>query len=101
MLQVGVKLNDRPYFDERAIMALNERLNEWRRQWDGFFARTHHTPLLCTYEELVRDYVGTIRRVLVALDSSFQYAEMPSKPHFAQQSDDVTEEWLGRLRSRR
>jgi trehalose 2-sulfotransferase len=65
--------------------------------WRKFFAEHEISPLELTYEELVQDLEGTVRRVLGFLGISAEAIEVPP-PTLRRQADHLSREWEVRYR---
>lgn len=81
---------------------IRQRVAEIQRQesgWDDFFAARGVEPLEISYEELVADREGTVRRVLAYFDvPGADHREIPP-PDIERQADDVSERWIARYRA--
>ena len=80
-----------PDFDE--VRRLEATLHRHEEAWDAYFEELGENPLLITYEELVRSYLPTVRRVLKyggVWDPGLQI----ERPRLGRQSDSTTERWL-------
>jgi trehalose 2-sulfotransferase len=64
--------------------------------WEEYFTHTGITPLTVVYEDLVRNYESTVRRLLddLEIDLPSGYVFPPPRPH--KQADAVSEEWVER-----
>jgi LPS sulfotransferase NodH len=72
------------------------QMRQWDAKWGRYFEAHRVDPLVLSYEELVSDTEGALRRVIallgLELPSDFQLP--PSQ--FRRQSDAITEKWLAR-----
>ncbi|WP_407538947.1 Stf0 family sulfotransferase [Deinococcus radiomollis] len=66
---------------------------------EDFFAAADAVPLTVVYEDFIRDYAGTVARVLDHLGLE-RPATLPP-PAFGQMADALSEEWAQRFRSER
>lgn len=86
-------------YDFAALLASHTEILEEEHGWDELFTRERLTPFALTYEELARDYPGTIVRTLrfIGVDppSSFELPE----PALRKQSDASSAEWAARYLS--
>lgn len=89
--------------DVDRVAALERRLEQDDAAWRELFARASLPVIPSTYEDLVSDYAGTLRRVVRAVGGPADVAI--SAPPLARQSDRTTDRWraeyLRRARSRR
>ncbi|MBJ7610656.1 MAG: sulfotransferase [Candidatus Dormibacteraeota bacterium] len=82
-----------PDFDE--VELLLDLLTEQERAWRRFFAAHAICPLEVVYEDLARDYVPTIRRVLEHLGVDAAGAVIPP-PALRRQADDMSGRWAAK-----
>jgi LPS sulfotransferase NodH len=86
-----------PEFDFDEIAAFI-RLGEIEdASWRQFFQEHNILPLELTYEELIRDIDGTVRRVLGFLGIPTEDVKVPP-PTLRKQADDLSREWEERYR---
>lgn len=66
--------------------------------WEEYFTHTGITPFTVVYEDLVRNYESTVRRLLddLEIDLPSEYVFPPPRLH--KQADAVSEEWVERYR---
>jgi LPS sulfotransferase NodH len=85
-----------PEFDPKAIARLERTFTSRDSDWQAFFARIGVTPYVLVYEDLARDYRGTIARVLdwLAVPGAADVNIPP--PRLKRQSDGRNEDWLAR-----
>lgn len=81
-------------YDAGAIEAALERIADENASWDRYLAGTGTEPLRLTFEELVGDLDGTVRRILSAIGA--EAAEIPA-PQTQKQSDASSREWIDRF----
>ena len=90
-----------PQFDPELI---EQSLREAERQekiWYTFFQRIGITPFRVEYEELCRDYEGTIRRVLDFLKISLPRGAQIMPPVTVRQADEISRIWEERFLTER
>jgi LPS sulfotransferase NodH len=90
-----------PQFDPELI---EQSLREAERQekiWHTFFQRIGIAPLQVEYEELCRDYEGTIRRVLDFLKISLPRGAQIGPPVTVRQADEISRIWEERFLTER
>lgn len=78
------------------------RLAEIERQeagWDAFFADRGVEPLQLTYEELVADVPGVVRRILGYLGVPGALSARVAAPDLTRQADEVNARWIERYRA--
>jgi LPS sulfotransferase NodH/GT2 family glycosyltransferase len=77
--------------DPAIVDGLRRRLDREEREWRDFF-RTAELPLLqTTYEQLTRDYEGTIRAIVEEVSGS--PASPPARPVLERQADELNDRW--------
>ncbi|KYG31783.1 Stf0 family sulfotransferase [Alkalihalobacillus trypoxylicola] len=64
---------------------------------EEFFTEAKVVPLTIVYEDFIRDYEGTVLKVLKFLNLPTQNIDI-SPPYFEQIADDVSEQWVQRYR---
>lgn len=64
--------------------------------WEEYFTNAGITPLTVIYEDLVRNYDSTVRRLLDDLDIEFSREFVFPPPRLHRQADVVSEEWVQR-----
>lgn len=83
------------HFDYESIADCITWLKRQEKGWERFFKTNGISPLRIEYEELIRDYRGTVVRI-------FEYLGIPLpvrlelKTDMIKQSDALSEEWLRR-----
>ena len=90
-----------PQFDAQLI---EQSLREAERQeniWYTFFQRIGITPFRVDYEELCRDYGGTIRGVLDFLKISLPRDAQIGPPETIRQADEISRVWEDRFLTER
>jgi len=86
-------------FDPNRIEFCLESASIQERIWSEFFARNNVEPLRLTYEELCRDYKGTMKAVLEFLHIRLPRKMVMSDPTTVRQTDAITAEWEERYRA--
>ena len=66
--------------------------------WEEFFTQAGVTPITVVYEDLIRNYESTVRRLLDDLEISLPSGYAFPAPRVHKQADAVSEEWVGRYR---
>lgn len=84
-----------PEFDPKAVARLERIFANRDSDWQAFFTRNGVTPFVIVYEDLARDYQGTIASVLDWLGLPGSAASIPP-PRLKRQSDERNEDWLAR-----
>lgn len=84
-----------PAYDRAAIAASIAETIAHEAEWRNWFAREAITPVELTYEELSADPIGTIRRLLIALDRDPSAADRV-EPRTAKLADATSAEWAER-----
>jgi LPS sulfotransferase NodH len=90
-----------PQFDAELI---EQSLREAQRQeniWYSFFQRTGVDPFQVEYEELCRDYEGTVRAVLEFLKISLPRGSRIGPPVTIRQADEISRIWEQRFLTER
>lgn len=64
--------------------------------WEEYFTRAGITPFTVVYEDLVRRYEPTVRRLLDDLEIELPRAYAFPSPRVHKQANDVSEEWVAR-----
>lgn len=83
----------------RQIERLALEIDRQEACWDEYFAGAGRTPLCLTYEQLVGDFEGTIRRVLAHLEVSGAAEARVAEPALRSQTDSVNADWIERYRA--
>ena len=83
------KPRNEPVYDFDRIAQRVAAAQQTQAHWHNFFAVLGVTPLALTYEELTRDYMGTVGRVLRAMGSD----ATPVMPRMQRQSDRRSEDY--------
>lgn len=85
-----------PTFNSHLINAQLQWIVHEEALWARFFSDANITPYTVVYEDFLRDYEGTARRVLqylgVPLPAVFQFPP----PRLQKQADELTESWVER-----
>ncbi|MBV9804316.1 MAG: sulfotransferase [Solirubrobacterales bacterium] len=66
--------------------------------WEEYFTQAGITPITVVYEDLVRNYESTVRRLLEDLAISLRSDYAFPAPRLHKQADAVSEDWVGRYR---
>lgn len=88
----GVRLR----FSFAAIDHLKLRIDEHNAAWQRFFRGCGAEPVEVVYEDLVRDYEGTIVRVVREVGIPAPGGVMVRRPRMRRQSDGLSEDWVRR-----
>jgi trehalose 2-sulfotransferase len=83
-------------YDEAAILDELSRNATYRGRWQMFFARNGITPLWLTYEDVVADLPGTVRRVASLLDVELA-DPLPKLDVIDRQADSISDDWRARF----
>lgn len=83
----------------RQIERLALEIDRQEACWDEYFARAGRAPLCLTYEQLVADHEGTIRRVLAYLEVPGAAEARVASPALRSQADAVNADWIARYRA--
>jgi LPS sulfotransferase NodH len=100
-VQEGKAASREPQFDAALI---EQSLKEAERQekiWYTFFQRIGIDPFQVEYEELCRDYEGTIRGVLDFLKISLPRGAQIGPPVTVRQADEISQIWEKRFLTER
>ncbi|HZS18142.1 MAG TPA: Stf0 family sulfotransferase [Candidatus Udaeobacter sp.] len=100
-VQEGKTASRQPEFDAQLI---EQSLKEAERQegiWYAFFQQIGVTPFRVEYEELCRDYEGTIRNVLNFLNISLPRSARIGPPVTVRQADEISRIWEERFLNER
>lgn len=84
-----------PVYDARLIRSRLRAIEQAERGWDAFFVARGIEPLRVSYESLVDDRAGTVRRVLAFLD--VHDAPPLAEPDTRRQADAINLEWIARF----
>jgi LPS sulfotransferase NodH len=76
-------------------LALREIVRQ-EAAWEEYFTNTGITPFTVVYEDLVRDYEFTLRRLLAHLRIELPSEYLFPSPRVHKQADAVSEEWVER-----
>ncbi|QYJ17260.1 hypothetical protein Rxycam_03102 [Rubrobacter xylanophilus DSM 9941] len=88
----GVRLR----FSFAAIDHLKLRIDEHNAAWRNFFRGCGVEPVEVVYEDFVRDYEGTVVRVVRELGIPTPEGVRVVRPRMRRQSDGLSEEWARR-----
>ena len=86
-----------PVFDFDGIDERVRRVQEHDREWSRWLVANGIEPLELTYEQLVADPAGVVRRTLAFIGLAAP-ADLRVEPRTERQSDEVNEDWIGRYR---
>lgn len=89
-----VRASDRLELDVDHVAALEQRLRADDAAWSELFRRAGLPVVRSTYEELVDDHEGTVRRLVAAVGGPADADVTP--PDLDRQSDRTTERWRAR-----
>lgn len=86
-------------FNEQEILQLVDRLIKERLNWEKLFSVTGIKPLRVSYEELVEDYSGVIKKILQFANISYSETLIDSiHPRFAELKTTESYEWAKAIR---
>ena len=85
-------------YDPDAIERALDRIAAENQSWDRYLDGIGATPLHTTFEELIGDLDGTVRRVLSVVGA--ETTDIPA-PTTLKQSDGSSREWIERFLSER
>lgn len=83
----------RPDFNAELITRCLEDTVQDEQVWERFFTRNGIRPFLVEYEELCRDFAGTIRDVLSFLKIRLPRDGQIAPPQTIRQTDAISREW--------
>jgi trehalose 2-sulfotransferase len=86
-----------PDFDFDAIESFVRLAEAEDANWQQFFRQHDIRPLELSYEELVLDLEGTVRRILMFLGITAENINV-ARPNLRQQADRRSKEWEARYR---
>lgn len=92
-IQEGNEALAKPEFDEQLITRCLEDTAKDEQVWDRFFLRNGIHPFVVQYEDLCRDFAGTIRGVLSFLKIRLPGGVEITPPQTVRQSDALSQEW--------
>jgi len=92
-IQEGNEAVAQPEFDEHLITRCLEDTAKDEQVWERFFQRNGVRPFLVQYEDLCRDFAGTVRGVLDFLKIKLPGGVEISAPQTVRQSDALSREW--------
>lgn len=82
-----------PEFDRALIDRSLAEFRRFENMWDEFFARIGVQPFRVEYEDLCRDYEGTLRATLDFLQIKLKRGFQIAPPVTVRQSDSLSDEW--------
>jgi len=100
-VQVGQSQFSEARFDPELIERCQDEVRREDAVWGNFFARSTIQPLRIDYEELCRDYKGTLQAVLAFLKVRLPARAKIGGPSTIRQGDELSLEWEERYRSQR
>lgn len=92
-IQAGNEAVAEPVFDPELITRCLEETAHNEEQWEQFFQRNALCPLRVEYEDLCRDFVGTIREVLRFLKITLPPGFVIAPPTTIRQTDSLSRQW--------
>lgn len=96
-VQEGKSEKTDPVYDRALIARSLVEAEEEERIWSDFFARIKREPFQVEYEQLCRDFEGTLTAVLDFLEISLRTPIRP--PATIRQGDALSDEWEQRYRA--
>lgn len=87
------------FYRARQIDRLLAEVDRQEAGWDALFEQRDQQPLRVTYEELVDDIPGTVRRVLAHLGVPDAATVRVAEPDLRRLSDDTSARWIARYRA--
>jgi LPS sulfotransferase NodH len=96
-IQEGKAPSAEAHFDPKLITRCIQDVGREEKIWAHFFERTGVEPLRVEYEELCRDYEGTIRGVLDFLKIKLPRRIKITAPVTISQTDAISREWEERF----
>jgi LPS sulfotransferase NodH len=100
-VQEGKTASREPQFDAELIEQSLREADRQERIWYAFFQRIGIAPFQVEYEELCRDYEGTLRGVLDFLKISLPRNARIGAPVTIKQSDEISRIWEERFLTER
>jgi LPS sulfotransferase NodH/glycosyltransferase involved in cell wall biosynthesis/Flp pilus assembly protein TadD len=88
---------DRPAYDSGAIRQRLLEIDEQEARWRALFQSVQVVPTVVAYEDLVRNYEGTARRMLASLDISTPRDLVFGERRLVRQADALTDKWAQRF----
>lgn len=92
-VQEGNAAKANPEFDEKLIASCLEETHKDEAVWEKFFCRNGIVPHLVEYENLCKDYEGTIAGVLDYLKITLPRGEQIPPAQTIRQTDALSQEW--------
>jgi len=92
-VQAGNEAVAEPEFDPELITRCLEESVQSENEWDQFFQRNALDPFRVEYEDLCRDFAGTILAVLHFLKISLPKDFSVSPPTTVRQTDSLSQQW--------
>jgi LPS sulfotransferase NodH len=100
-VQEGKAASREPQFDAELIEQSLKEAERQEKTWYTFFQRIGIEPFQVEYEELCRDYEGTIRGVLDFLRISLPRGAQIGPPVTVRQADEISQIWEERFLTER
>jgi LPS sulfotransferase NodH len=94
--QVEAGTGKAPLYDRGLISYYVGQLEREDLAWERYFERMGVEPLRVTYEELVADQAGTVRRVLKFLGVDVPEGWVCPETEMRKQADELSAEWVAR-----
>jgi LPS sulfotransferase NodH len=88
-----------PVYDRRLIARSLAEAEAEEETWSAFFTRIDQRPFEVEYEQLCRDFEGTLRGVLDFLEIRLRWRTRIRPPATIRQSDALSDDWERRYRT--
>jgi LPS sulfotransferase NodH len=98
-VQEGKSAKTDPIYDRALIARSLLEAEEEEKIWSAFFARIDRQPFQVEYEQLCRDFEGTLTAVLDFLEIRLRRGTRIRSPATIRQGDALSDEWERRYRT--
>jgi LPS sulfotransferase NodH len=88
-----------PIYDRALIARSLVEAEEEEKIWSAFFSRIERRPFQVEYEQLCRDFAGTLTEVLDFLEIRLRWRTQIRPPSTIRQGDALSDEWEQRYRA--
>jgi len=88
-----------PVYDQALIAQSLFETEEEEKIWSAFFTRVDRRPFQVEYEQLCRDFKGTLTAVLDFLEIRLRWGTQIRPPATIRQGDALSDEWERRFRA--
>lgn len=98
-VQEGKSEKAEPVYDRALIARALLEAEEEEKIWNAFFTRIDRQPFQVEYEQLCRDFKGTLTAVLDFLEIRLRWGTQIRPPATIRQGDALSDEWERRFRA--